>query len=249
MPVKLLLPQGLVVPAPLSVVLVPGLLCDARLWAPVRARLAAPAVDVQLAEAESLPAMADAVAAAAPVGAVLAGFSMGGMAALLAAARAPGRYGALVILNTHAEIDTPARAQARLEQMARAEAGGFGELVAGLKPAYFGASQDFADERRLVAQMAHGQGEGRFVRHVRAILERPDLAGAARRAHLPAHVVAGARDELATPEAARRLADLLPDATLTVLEGCGHLSPLERPDAVAALLNRCAAGARELRPA
>lgn len=211
----------------------------------MRERLAAPVVEVDFTEAASLQAMAEIVADAAPPGAVLAGFSMGGMAALLAASRAPARYGALVILSTHAEADTPARARARLGQMARAE-DGFAALVADLKPAYFAEPEAHPKARRTVAEMAHAQGAELFARHVRAILERPDLADAARRARLPAHVIAGAEDALVPAEHARRLAALIPGAQLTLLAGCGHLTPLERPDEVAALIDGYAAATREL---
>ncbi len=225
------------------IVLAPGLLCDARLWGPVRARLAAPCVDVDFGEAETLDAMADAILASAAGRFVLAGFSMGGMAAILAAGRARERIAAVAILDTHAETDTPERARARLAQMAQAEAGGFPDLVRRLKPAYFAEPGARPAERRLVADMAHAQGPDLFARHVRAILERPDLAAVARTIRVPAQVVTGADDRLAPPEFGARLAALIPGAALTVLPGCGHLAPLEAPDAVAALLDRLAAAA------
>lgn len=222
-------------------VLAPGLLCDARLWGPVRARLAAPSCDVDFADAGSLEEMADAILAGAPPRFVLAGFSMGGMAAILAAAGAPERVAAVAILATHAEVDTPERARARLEQMAEAEGDGFPDLVTRLKPAYFAEPRAHPAERALVAEMAHAQGADLFTRHVRAILERPDLGAAARTIRVPAHVVAGADDRIAPPELGRRLAALIPGAALTILPACGHLAPLEAPDAVAALLDELAA--------
>lgn len=53
---------------------------------------------------------------------------------------------------------------------------------------------------------------------------------------LPVDVVHGERDTADFVAIARRLADELPDAQLHVIEACGHLPALERPDAVADLI-------------
>lgn len=60
-----------------------------------------------------------------------------------------------------------------------------------------------------------------------------DLHHALPRLTVPAIVVAGAEDKLTPPSHARRIAEMLPELRrLTVLERTGHMTPLERPDAV-----------------
>jgi pimeloyl-ACP methyl ester carboxylesterase len=48
----------------------------------------------------------------------------------------------------------------------------------------------------------------------------------------PVMLLAGEADRLTPPASAEQLAQVLPNATLTVLPRCGHQMPLERPDAV-----------------
>jgi pimeloyl-ACP methyl ester carboxylesterase len=59
---------------------------------------------------------------------------------------------------------------------------------------------------------------------------------------VPTAVIVGSADTLTTPEMSRTIADGIPGAELTVLDGAGHLSNLERPDtftaAVRELLTR-----------
>lgn len=76
-----------------------------------------------------------------------------------------------------------------------------------------------------------------------------DLSSAVARITVPTLVVAGDRDRLTPPAHARRIAATLPDpAGLVVLERTGHMSPLERPEAVAAALARLLARAGVSRP-
>jgi pimeloyl-ACP methyl ester carboxylesterase len=58
---------------------------------------------------------------------------------------------------------------------------------------------------------------------------------------LPAFVVVGARDILTPVHLARRMAEALPDAELTVLPRAGHQLMQERPDEVDALIRALAA--------
>ena len=73
-------------------VLIPGLLCDARLFAHQAAAASRDrmVIHASLAEGGDLAGMADAILAQAPERFALAGFSMGGVIALDIAARAPG---------------------------------------------------------------------------------------------------------------------------------------------------------------
>ena len=64
-----------------------------------------------------------------------------------------------------------------------------------------------------------------------AMRDRPDSTGLLPMLEdLPALVVVGEEDRITPPDAARRMAELLPMGQLEVIGGAGHLSPLERPD-------------------
>jgi pimeloyl-ACP methyl ester carboxylesterase len=52
----------------------------------------------------------------------------------------------------------------------------------------------------------------------------------------PSLVVVGDRDRITPPRFSEALAEILPDATLVVLPGCGHQVMLERREELAALL-------------
>ncbi len=224
--------------ADVEVVLAPGLLCDERLWATVIARLSVPATVARFMDDTTLAEMAMRVLRASPRRMVIAGFSMGAMAAILAAAQAPARVLGLVLISTHADADTGERAAARVQHIALAQAGGFDRLVAEeLTPLYFADPSDHPAERSLVADMARRQGADVFRRHVGAILTRPDLASAAAQVRAPTRVVVGREDRLVTPDAAHRLAAMMTGADLTVIDRCGHLAPLERPAEIAALID------------
>jgi pimeloyl-ACP methyl ester carboxylesterase len=54
----------------------------------------------------------------------------------------------------------------------------------------------------------------------------------------PTLVVAGAEDQLRSPEEARELADGIPSARLEIVPGAGHLIPLEQPQALAGAIAR-----------
>jgi pimeloyl-ACP methyl ester carboxylesterase len=53
---------------------------------------------------------------------------------------------------------------------------------------------------------------------------------------VPTTLIWGDRDEIVPPEHATRLAELLPNATEAIIDGCGHNPAYERPTQVAQLL-------------
>lgn len=66
----------------------------------------------------------------------------------------------------------------------------------------------------------------------------PHLEKWLHRLRLPTQVIWGAEDRLFPLEYGRRLAQLIPGARLDVIEHCGHLPQVERPEELAALLRR-----------
>jgi pimeloyl-ACP methyl ester carboxylesterase len=222
------------VPDPL--VLLPGLLCDERLFAAQLPALAAE-TDVTVADLTrdgTIAAMAERVLAAAPDRFALAGLSMGGYVAFEILRRAQWRVARLALLDTQARADTEEARSRRRGLMQLAEKGEFKGVSPRLMP--FFIHRDRLGDRELtgtVRAMAESVGRDGFLRQQAAIMarpdSRPDLPGIA----CPTLVLAGREDAVTPPERQHEMATAIPDATLVLLPRCGHLSPLERPEAVA----------------
>ena len=87
-----------------------------------------------------------------------------------------------------------------------------------------------------VTEMALATGKEAFLRQERAIIGRIDSRPHLPAIRCPALVVAGRLDGIMPLELLEELAGGIPGARLEVIEDCGHLSTLERPEAVTALL-------------
>lgn len=218
-------------------ILVPGLLCDERLFAPQLPALAARGT-VRVAETrldDSLRAMAGRLLAHAPERFALAGLSMGGYVCLEVMRQAPGRVTRLALLDTQARADTPEASQRRRDLMALAERGEFLGVAPRLLPLFLHPAHLPALGPTVTA-MAQAVGKEAFLRQQRAILERPDSRAVLPTIGCPTLVLCGRQDQLTPPALHEEMAAAIPDATLVVLPGCGHLAPLERPEAVTAQL-------------
>lgn len=226
-------------PDPPALLLLPGLLCDARLWRDQVAALGAGVrcVVADLGQDDSLRAMA--ARAIAAVGAprfALCGLSMGGYVALEVMRQAPDRVTRLALLDTSARPDTPEQARRRHGLIALAGTGRFRGVTPRLLPLLLHPRHVEGPLAAEVAAMAERVGREAFLRQQAAILgrpdSRPDLPGIA----VPTLVAAGEADALTPPCLAREMAAAIPGARLALLPGCGHLPPMEDPSATTALL-------------
>ena len=84
----------------------------------------------------------------------------------------------------------------------------------------------------VVRGMMREMGVETFARQQRAIMGRRDARALLRSIKAPTLVVVGDHDALTPPELAREMADGVEGASLVVVPECGHLSPLERHEAV-----------------
>jgi pimeloyl-ACP methyl ester carboxylesterase len=223
----------------LPLLLVPGLLCSARLFAPQLAALW-PHGAIMVADhrrAQTMDEIADGILANAPPKFALAGLSMGGYIAFAMLQRAPERIAKLALLDTSARADTPEQTAARERLIGMAEAGQLADIVALLTPRFLHPRRH-GDEalRRVVRQMGDETGSEAFVRQQRAIMSRPDSRPLLSAIRCPALVLVGDGDELTPPALAEEIAAGIPGARLEVVPDCGHLSTLEQPEKVNAAL-------------
>jgi pimeloyl-ACP methyl ester carboxylesterase len=219
--------------------LLPGLLCDERLFGPQVAGLAdvAETTVADLTGDASIEAVAERVLAAAPETFALVGLSMGGYVALEIVARAPERVRRLALLDSRARADTEAEAGRRRELIELTQAGRFAEVPPRLLPLFLHPDR-LSDERltRLVLAMAESVGPEAFVRQQTALLARADRRTALGAITCPTLVLAGRQDALTPIEVQEEMAAAIPSADLVILANCGHLSTVERPEAVNAHL-------------
>ena len=217
-----------------NLVLLPGLLCDAALWrhqTETLADICLPWV-ADLTQDESLPAMAERVLDKAPRTFCLAGLSMGGYLAQEIMRRAPERVERLALLNTNARADSEAQSQTRRELIRLSELGKFKGVTPRLLPNLIHPSR-LKDEAvtGVVLQMAERVGQDAFKRQQMAILGRVDGRGDLPAIRVPSLIVCGREDALSPVALHAEMAEAIPNAKLLVIEECGHLSPLERPQA------------------
>jgi pimeloyl-ACP methyl ester carboxylesterase len=225
---------------PVPLLLLPGLLCDASLWASQMrdlADIAAPQV-ADLAQDDTLAAMAERALAAAPHQFALAGLSMGGYLAFEILRRAPERVTALCLIASAAAADSPEQARRRRGLIALASRNHrFIGVSPRLLPDLF-HPENLADEAlaQTIRAMALRVGRETYLRQQRAILTRPDSRADLPAIAVPTLIMVGEADRVTPPAASAEMAALIPQAELLVLPGCGHVPPLERPGMVSAAM-------------
>jgi pimeloyl-ACP methyl ester carboxylesterase len=227
--------------APLPVVLVPGLNCSARLYAeqiPALWRFG-PVMVADHTRDDSMAAIAARILAAAPPRFALIGLSMGGYIAWTILQRAPERVAKLALLDSSARPETPEQTARRRPQIALAEAGRFAEVPALQFPFFVHRNRQGDDAlRRRVRSMAEETGAEAFLREQRAIMTRPDARPLLSAIRCPTLVLVGDGDELTPPPLSEEIVAGIAGARLVVVPDCGHLSTMERPEAVTeALVN------------
>ena len=219
----------------MNLLLIPGFMADASLWDAVTPALGAlgPLSHGDLSQAADIPEMARQVLAAAPPRFAAIGFSMGGYVAREIARLAPDRLQAVVLVATSARADTPERARRKLAAVARARQSGF----AGLSRAAVAESlhPDRAGDQTLIEQvrgMGDRLGAAVFLRQAgMARIGDLDRLGQIR---APTLVIAARQDRLRSLAEAAELQAGIPGAQLRVIEGSGHMLPIEAPGAFCA---------------
>lgn len=219
----------------LPLILVPGLLCSARLYTPqVEGLWTHGSVTVAAhRDDDTTEAIARRVLEQAPPRFALAGLSMGGYIAFAMMRLAPERIARLALLDTSARADTAEQKAGREKFIAMAQQGKLMDVVETLTPKFL--HRNHGGDARLkgiIRAMAQDTGVEAFVRQEKAIMARQDARPLLPEIGCPTLVLVGDGDELTPPELSKEIAGGISGSKLVIVPECGHLSTLEQPDAV-----------------
>jgi len=227
-----------------ALLLLPGLLCDRASWAPVVPALERHAACrvAEYASEHSIAAMAARVLADAPPAFALAGHSMGGRVALEVVRRAPQRVTRLALLDTGYRSrpdgsagDDERRRRLALLAMARMR----GMRAMGREWMRAMVHPDRLHDPALVEAilaMIERQTPDSYAAQIDALLARPDVTDLLRGLGVPTLVACGRQDAWSPLAQHEEIAALVPRSRLVAFDDCGHMAPMERPEAVAAAL-------------
>jgi len=229
---------------PQTVVLVPGLMCDAEVWqhqaATLSAHYAVLVPDHGLSD--TLGAMAERILDTAPRQFALAGHSMGGRVALEVIARAPERVTRLALL------DTGYKALAKGAAGEQEKAGRYRLLQIAERDGMLAMASEWSRgmvwKPRLADQvlmnainaMIARATPAQFAAQIRALLNRPDRTDLPQSIRVPTLVLCGSDDSWSPLARHEDMAKLISGSQLVAVPECGHMSTMERPEAVTAAL-------------
>ena len=168
---------------------------------------------------------------------VLVGLSMGGYVALSFADQWADDLAGLVLVDTKSAADTRAAKTRRDEMAAMVDRLGSRAVADLMMPDMLAPGADrrrpaVAETLRRIMEDAPALTVGHALLAMR---DRRDFTDTlAKLDGMPAAVVVGGQDQITPVALAREMAGRLHNAELTVIEGAGHISPMEDPAAVAA---------------
>jgi pimeloyl-ACP methyl ester carboxylesterase len=214
----------------LPLLMVPGLLCDARVFEPQSASLANATALAGHGTRDSLGEMAEAILADAPPRFALLGHSMGARVAIEIWRRAPERIDRLALVSTGTHLPREGEAAKRHALLDLGRREGAGALVdAWLPPMFAPSHRGDAALVDPIRTMCVEQGVDAYAAQIAALLTRPEIDSLLPAIGVPVLVAVGEHDGWATPEQHAAFAAQVPGATLTIIPGAGHMLPVEAP--------------------
>ena len=220
-------------------VLLPGMMCDARLFGPQIAELSSEfaVMTAPVTGGERVEEVASSILPLLPAKFALAGLSFGGIVAMEILRRAPERVTRIALMDTNPLAETPQSSASYEPLIVSARAGQLDKVITSfIQPDFLAPGPHRAEILALVKEMGLYLGADVFIRQARALQRRRDQQSTLRKCKVPALALCGEYDSLTPVKRHRFMAELIPYADLRVIEDAGHLPTLEQPGATTAAL-------------
>jgi len=213
-------------------VLLPGMMCDERLFAPQISELSKQREVhfVQISGHKTISELAADVLNNAPPVFALAGLSMGGIVAMEVLSQASERVERLALLDTNPLAELSDVRMRRGPQIDAVKNGQLKEIIRDeMKPNYLFDGVKKTEILKLCMDMALDIGPDAFIRQSIALRDRFDQKNILRSYKRPTLVLCGKHDVLCPLERHELMHTLLENSKLEIIEDAGHLPTLEQP--------------------
>lgn len=214
-------------------VLLPGMMCDARLFQPQIAEFSRdmPIMVMPLNGDNTVEGLADSILSMAPPRFALAGLSMGGIVAMEIIRQAPDRVTRLALLDTNPKAETLQASAKREPQKQAVREGRLRAIMADeMKPNYLVDGPQKPLILQLCMNMAEDLGPDVFISQSEALASRPDQQGTLKSVAVPTLILCGREDIPCPVDRHELMHALIPHSQLAIIEGAGHLPTLEQPE-------------------
>lgn len=216
-----------------TLIFIPGLLSDATTFSQQKKALST-LVDVQIVKItdyRSITHTINEIANTAPKQFILAGHSMGAWLAFEFMKRYPERVTHLIILATGATPDTPERLATRQALLRDAANQQYDKLIHFLCDAFVFQTAVYDEVYKM---FYHNRGD--FVDQERLMIGRDSCIPVLAKIQQPTLLMVGDQDKVFYA-ATLEIAQHMPHAELNVINNCGHMLTMEKPNEVSALLH------------
>jgi pimeloyl-ACP methyl ester carboxylesterase len=232
-------------PAAPHLLLLPGLACDADVWAHQSKHFTdhTGVTVVDYGASDSIANMAQVALESASGQLAIAGHSMGGRVAFEIIRAMPQRVAGLALLDTAYRGfpggeagDREIAKRSELLDLARTK--GMRAMAEFWMPGIIHPDRmaDAALTSAILAMMSRKTPEI-FAAQIKALLGRPDASSLLSAIGRPTLVLCGRKDTWSPLEGHREIAAAVPNSRLAIIEHCGHMAPMERPEEVTAALS------------